>query len=162
MYIRLQNVHSPLITNDECYNEISDLFEDIPNSDRQTYAVLVKMMDDAIDMIMTSAKKDGLSDNPVFIFISDNGGDPERGANNYPLRGLKKTLFVGGVRTHAFVHSPLIPENRRGTTYDELFTSKIGSHLSSRGTWSSIVPDSGYASGFYGVNQLGILDWRVR
>ena len=41
---------------------------------------------------------------------TDNGGGPWD--SNVPLRGTKETLFEGGIRGAAFVHSPLL--GRRG------------------------------------------------
>ena len=41
---------------------------------------------------------------------TDNGGGPWD--SNTPLRGTKETLFEGGIRGAAFVHSPLL--GRRG------------------------------------------------
>ena len=49
-------------------------------------------------------------ENSVIIFFGDNGGEPllGGGGNNWPLRGLKGTVWEGGVRTPALLHSPLL------------------------------------------------------
>lgn len=47
----------------------------------------------------------GLMDNTLLVLASDNGGCPIYGGSNYPYRGVKHTLFEGGVRTPAFVYS---------------------------------------------------------
>ena len=49
-------------------------------------------------------------ENSVIIFFGDNGGQPllGGGGNNWPLRGLKGTVYEGGVRTPALLHSPLL------------------------------------------------------
>ena len=55
-------------------------------------------------------------DNVVIGFSSDNGG-PLDHANNAPFRGGKHTFWEGGVRTEAFVWSPLLPKARVGTEW---------------------------------------------
>ena len=47
----------------------------------------------------------------------DNGG-PGQDANNLPLRGCKFSVFEGGVRGAAMIHSPLLPSATRGTVSD--------------------------------------------
>lgn len=58
-------------------------------------------------------------DNSIIAFSADNGGAPGVGSN-YPLRGCKSTFFEGGVRSVAFLHSPLLPPQSRGTKLDGL------------------------------------------
>lgn len=58
--------------------------------------------------VVDKLKERGLYTNSYMIFLSDNGGNPASGGNNFPLRGAKKTLYEGGCRVPAFVHSPLL------------------------------------------------------
>jgi arylsulfatase A-like enzyme len=56
-------------------------------------------------------------DNTIMVLVSDNGG-PLDHSTNFPLRAGKGSLFDGGVRVEAWIHSPLLPPAVRGTVWD--------------------------------------------
>ena len=82
------------------------MYSDIDDLQRQKYLGMVTAMDDAVGNITEALKESGLYENAIIVFFSDNGGPVPHGANNWPLRGTKSTLFEGGTRTPAFIHSP--------------------------------------------------------
>ena len=67
--------------------------------------------------VVAALKRKGMYDHTVIAMASDNGGSPADGGNDWPLRGAKKTLFEGGIRVPAFVHSPLLNAEVQGTTF---------------------------------------------
>ncbi len=65
-----------------------------------TYAAMVSRMDRDIGKIMDSLKAQGIDDNTLVIFTSDNGHEYDKGFfnSNGPLRGKKRDLYEGGIR----------------------------------------------------------------
>ena len=102
MYIPMQNVHTPL----QVPQEYIDMYPNETGA-RQKYLALVTSMDDYVAHIVQELKNNGLYDNSIIIFSSDNGGAPgHAGASNYPLKGWKSTLYEGGIRVPGWIHSP--------------------------------------------------------
>ena len=65
---------------------------------------MLSAVDDAIGKIVQSLKKQGMLENTLIIFSSDNGG-PTPGDNS-PLRDFKATVYEGGIRGVAFASWP--------------------------------------------------------
>lgn len=88
-------------------------------SKRLEYAASVTCMDDAIGEVLDLLDKQGIADNTIVIFFSDNGGSG--GSDNSPLRGGKAQMFEGGNRVPCIVRYPgHIPA---GQTSDTFLTS---------------------------------------
>ncbi|XP_055624076.1 arylsulfatase B [Toxorhynchites rutilus septentrionalis] len=84
---------------------------------RRKFAAMLKELDDSVGAIIKALKSRGMLENSIIVFSTDNGG-PANGfndnwASNWPLRGVKNTLWEGGVRAAGFIWSPLIEESRR-------------------------------------------------
>ena len=79
------------------------------------------MLDDSVRRVYAALDEKGVTDNTYVIFTSDNGGCPNGGGRNTPLRGIKGSLFEGGSKVDAFVYSGGLPSAVRGATYSGLF-----------------------------------------
>lgn len=101
----------------EAPQETINKFKHISDSNRRTYAAMVSKLDDSVGTIVDSLDKKGMLQNSIIVLLSDNGaptiGVFQNWGSNYPLRGIKGTLFEGGVRTVALVWSPLLVQSQR-------------------------------------------------
>ncbi|KAJ7390443.1 hypothetical protein OS493_025143 [Desmophyllum pertusum] len=92
-------------------------FSNIKDENRRIFAATLSSLDQGVGKVLDALKARGLYNNSVIVFSTDNGG-PAAGfdmnmACNYPLRGVKATLWEGGVRGAGFIHSPLLPSKAR-------------------------------------------------
>jgi len=69
-----------------------------------TYAAMVKNLDDNIGRMLQTVEQNGLSENTIFVFFSDNGGSLGY-TSNQPLRSGKGTLYEGGIRVPLIFYS---------------------------------------------------------
>ncbi len=80
------------------------------------YAAMIKKLDDSVGRMMEQLKKQGLLDNTVVIFYSDNGGvggyrdlgidTAGEITGNDPLKGGKTELYDGGIRVPLIISYP--------------------------------------------------------
>ncbi|XP_066269876.1 arylsulfatase B-like isoform X12 [Branchiostoma lanceolatum] len=120
LYLPHQAVHSGNPDNPlQAPQKYIDKFPHIQHPGRRTFAAMVSALDDAVGNVTKALSARGMLENSVIIFTTDNGG-PAAGfdmnyASNWPLRGVKNTLWEGGVHGTGFVHSPLIKQPKRTT-----------------------------------------------
>jgi arylsulfatase A-like enzyme len=69
------------------------------------YNAVVDGLDQAIGRILTTLDEQGLRENTLVVFFSDNGA-PRRISPNTPLNNGKDTVYEGGIRTPAIVRWP--------------------------------------------------------
>jgi len=88
-------------------------------SARPMYAAVVDAMDQAIGRVLDTLDREGITDNTLVLFFSDNGGAAYSvgGADNAPLRGGKGETFEGGIRVVSIIRWPgKIPAGEKMTS----------------------------------------------
>jgi arylsulfatase B/arylsulfatase I/J len=110
LYVALQAVHSPLnnIPPERCLAPV----QDIANISRRLNAAHLWCADELVGNITTALTEKGMLADTVIAFQSDNGAERftpypqgENFGSNYPLRGIKRQLFEGGIRVPAMVYA---------------------------------------------------------
>lgn len=97
-------VHVPLQATKQDYDAVGD----IQPERLRVYAAMVRSVDRSVGRILDTLEAEGLSDNTIIVFTSDNGGAGYIGLPeiNQPYRGWKMTLFEGGIHVPMFVSWP--------------------------------------------------------
>lgn len=88
------------------------------------YAAMIASMDENIGKIIRELKEQGLYDNTLIFFMSDNGGlstSEGSATSNLPLRGGKGHMYEGGIREPMIVCGAGVKE--KGLVTDALVTS---------------------------------------
>jgi arylsulfatase A-like enzyme len=116
LYLTFNAPHTPY----QAPQEYIDRYPNIADPTRRTYAGMVTCLDDEIGRVVASLEKNGLRDNTLIIFHSDNGGTTnpmfagqmtdlsktKLPCDNGPYRDGKGTLFEGGSLVAAFANWP--------------------------------------------------------
>ena len=104
LYLAHWGTHTPLQATKEDYEAVGNI---APHRLR-VYAAMVRALDRSVGRVMASLEAQGLSDNTIVMFTSDNGGPGYIGLPevNAPFRGWKITNFEGGLRVPMFVKWP--------------------------------------------------------
>lgn len=114
LYLAHWGVHTPLQATREDYEAVGD----IKPHRLRVYAAMIRALDRSVRRIQEKLEEEGLADNTIIIFSSDNGGAGYIGLPdvNAPYRGWKITMFEGGIRAPIFIKWPA--EIAPGTVVD--------------------------------------------
>ena len=71
---------------------------------RRTYAAMMRALDRGVGRIADAIEESDRD--TLLIFVNDNGGATNNASDNGSWRGMKGSLFEGGIRVPAFIHRP--------------------------------------------------------
>ncbi|MDG1837650.1 MAG: sulfatase-like hydrolase/transferase [Phycisphaerales bacterium] len=98
-------VHTPVMANKRLLSN----YPDLPKHEA-AYATMVESVDNAVGDLLARLDANGIADNTIVIFTSDNGGVSGRAGRpknrNAPLRSGKSSAYEGGTRVPWIVRWP--------------------------------------------------------
>ncbi len=94
LYLAYNAPHGPL----QASEKYLDRFNHMEAGKRKTYAAMVSSIDDGVGGVLDALEQNGISDNTLVFYLSDNGGARGNASNNEPLRGFKGSMLEGGLR----------------------------------------------------------------
>ena len=104
LYLAHWAPHTPLQATKADYDALSH----IENHRERVYAAMIRALDRGVGQVLDALRENGLEDNTLVMFTSDNGGAGYIGLPdvNDPFRGWKISLFEGGIHVPYFMRWP--------------------------------------------------------
>ncbi|HME72146.1 MAG TPA: sulfatase-like hydrolase/transferase [Myxococcota bacterium] len=104
LYLAFNAPHTPL----QALKSDYDALPQIGNHTERVYGAMIRALDRGVGHVLETLSKQGLENDTVVIFTSDNGGAHYIGLPgiNRPYRGWKATFFEGGVHAPFFIKWP--------------------------------------------------------
>jgi len=115
MYLAFNAPHTPL----QALKSDYDALGGIAGHRLRVYGGMIRSLDRNVGLVLDALKAQGLEDNTLVIFTSDNGGAHYIGLPdiNKPFRGWKATFFEGGIHVPFFIKWPT--QLAKGTRFDK-------------------------------------------
>jgi arylsulfatase A-like enzyme len=104
LYLAHTAPHTPLQALKSDYDSLGH----IADHNQRVYAAMIVALDRSVARIRQKLAAEGLAENSLILFTSDNGGAWYVGMDdlNTPYRGWKATFFEGGIRAPMFMTWP--------------------------------------------------------
>ncbi|MFT5469929.1 MAG: arylsulfatase A-like enzyme [Verrucomicrobiales bacterium] len=128
-YLAFYQVHAPIQTTPELWAKYQKKAQQLPAvenrfivdrtspvrqvQDHPVYAGMIEAMDDGVGLALEALDRNGLTDNTIIVFTSDNGGvsaGDGKATSNLPLRGGKGRQWEGGIREPFYIVAPGVAE----------------------------------------------------
>ena len=107
------NTYSPL----QAPQDAVDKHKYIKDDNRRTFGGMLYKLDESVGKVVAALQARNMLQDSIIVFTTDNGGPAagfnQNAASNWPLRGVKDTLWEGGVRGAGLIWSPRLGHEGR-------------------------------------------------
>ena len=97
LYLAYNAPHFPIEPPDDWYERIKKRSPEMEEK-RALNVAFVEHLDHAVRRVLESLKENGMEDNTLIVFTSDNGGSLPHAQSNHPWRDGKQSHYDGGLR----------------------------------------------------------------
>lgn len=110
LFLAYNAPHTPIQPPEDWLAKVKAREEGIDDK-RAALVALIEHLDHGVGKVIASLKKEGLWENTVVVFTSDNGGQSNVGGRNLPWRGGKQEMWDGGIRVGTSISWPGVIES---------------------------------------------------
>ncbi len=147
LYVSYNAVHAPWQSPDNVAGKVKHIADEY----RRTYAGMLVSMDDGIGRIMQALKDNGVYENTLVVFLSDNGAPKSSAASSAPLRGNKGDTYEGGLRV------PFVMSWPKGLPSGMVYTEPV-SALDLAPTFTKLAGAPDAQDGYDGIDLMPFLN----
>lgn len=104
LYMSYNAPHTPMQAKEEDLAACSH----IKDKGRRTYAAMVQALDRGVGRLVQKLKEEGVYENTLIVFFSDNGGATNNHSWRGPFSGSKGNMREGGIRVPMIWHWPAV------------------------------------------------------
>jgi arylsulfatase A-like enzyme len=98
IYLAYNAVHAPAQAPAEDIARMKKKYPDL-SAERVILMAMLEHLDLGVGKVVGTLKEEGVWNDTLLFFLTDNGGSGAMKANNTPLRGFKQQNYEGGLRT---------------------------------------------------------------
>ena len=106
LYVPHPIPHGPLAASAEIKEEYAELLAKGSKASPEIYETAIYEIDWSVGQILTTLKEQGIDENTIVLFTSDNGAGRKRTESLKPLSGGKGTTLEGGMRMPTVIRWP--------------------------------------------------------
>jgi len=120
LYVAHPIPHAPVAASPEIKAEYAQVLANGQKASPEIYATAIYEIDWSVGKILAALKEQGIDENTIVLFTSDNGAPISKGSN-YPLSGHKGQTLEGGMRMPTVIRWP--GKIKAGSKIDQLLTT---------------------------------------